>query len=164
MEYNITIITNDNDFLSAKELLTKLKGDRKKIEEQKEKVSRPLLDALAARRKEFAPALGKYDDAITKLSSLLSEYQTKKLEEKRLLEEKILSDKRTTDETKVAKLTNVEDVQTKGFRKQPYLNVVDINKIPDEYFVLNETKVFSDLKEGKVIPGAEILTKLIPIG
>lgn len=162
---NITIptqITNNNELLEAQALRAKLKEELKAIEEQKEKVSRPLLDAIAARRAEFAPTIKKYTGMIESINSMLSIYQESVLALQKQAEDKILSDGRTKDETKVAKLSDLQPVSTTGFRRQQVLKVTDINKIPNEYFILDESKLLSDLKDGKQVEGAEIGVKMIP--
>lgn len=158
-----TKITNESELLEAQALRSKLKEELKAIEEQKEKVSRPLLDAIAARRAEFSPTIKKYDDLIKSINVLLIDYQTSVLALKKQAEDKILSDGRTKDETKVAKLSEITPVSTSGFRKQQILEVTDLSLIPRDYFILDESRLLSDLKEGKEIAGAKIGIKLIPV-
>lgn len=140
-----------------------LKTELKQIETQKEKVSRPLLDAIAAQRLQFAPAIKSYEEAIAKINSMLIEHQRAVLEQSRLQEQKILEDKRLKPSTIINKLSQVETVTSKGFRTQQIVKVTDITKIPLEYFDLSETRLLLDLKRGEKIPGAEIGEKLIPV-
>jgi len=155
-------INNDKDFDVAKSLINKLKGELKIIEAKKETVSRPLLDAIAARRAEFAPTMKKYEGAIVSLTKMLTEYQTAKMRLKEAQEEKILSDGRLKDSTAIAKLSELEEVDKSGFRKHQVLKMTNELLIPREYLIVDEKKVLDDLKNGKIVPGAEIEIKYIP--
>jgi len=155
-------ITNEEDFESAKELITKLKSDLKIIEAKKETVSRPLLDAIAARRAEFAPLLKKYDGAIVSLTKMLTEYQTAKMRQLEASREAIVN---TNDDiTAITKLSELEEVDKSGFRKHQILLISDESLIPREYLLIDEKKVLDDLKTGKIIPGAKIEIQYIPSG
>lgn len=159
-----TTITNDQDFDIAKSLINKLKGELKVIEAKKETVSRPLLDAIAARRAEFAPTLKKYEGAIVSLTKMLTEYQTAKMRLKEIQEEKILSDGRLSDSTVIAKLSDLEEVDRSGFKKHQVLKITDEMLIPREYLIIDEKYVLEALKDGLIVPGAEIEIKYIPSG
>lgn len=158
-----TQITNNSELLEAQSIRNKLKEQLKVITDQKEKVSRPLLDAIAARRAEFAPTIKKYEDEIAIVDKALTTYQNGILAIKRAEEAKILADGRTKLETKITKLAVIETIETKGFRKHQVLKVTDISKIPREYFNLDESRLLTDLKSGKVVFGAEIENTLIPV-
>lgn len=148
----------------AQALRVELKKQLKAITDEKDKVSRPLLDAISAERARFAPYIKKYEDAILKISQLLSEYQTEQLKLQKQKEEKILSDGRLKTETVITRLSEIEQPITKGFRKHQVLKVTNISIIPLEYFDLNESKLLADLKAGKIVKGAEIEVKMIAVG
>lgn len=157
-----TKITNNSELLEAQAIRSKLKEQLKAIEEQKEKVSRPLLDAIAARRAEFAPTIKKYEEEIAKVDKALKDYQNSILALKKQEEQRILEDKRLKPETVITKLTTVEPVSTKGFRKHQVLKITDPTQIPQEYLLIDEKRLFNDLKAGKTVKGAEIEIELLP--
>lgn len=165
MQTNIIIpikINNNDELLQAQAIRTKLKEQLKVIETKKEKVSRPLLDAIAARRAEFAPTIAKYTEEIAKVDKVLKDYQNGILALKQAEEKKILEDKRLKPSTVITKLATIEQTSTKGFRKQQVLKITDITKIPKSYFKLDETLLFNDLKAGKTVLGAEITIEMRP--
>ena len=167
MNTNIIIpqkITTITQLEEAQALRTELKKQLKAVTDEKDKVSRPLLDAISAERARFAPYIKKYEDAILKISQLLSEYQTEQLKLQKQKEEKILSDGRLKTETVITRLAEVAQPDTKGFRKQQVLKVTDITKIPQKYFHLDESQLLADLKAGEKVEGAEIDVKMIPVG
>ncbi len=55
-------------------------------------------------------------------------------------------------------ITKLETADTKAsFQTRPKLDIIDAKLIPREYLVVNEVAVFAALKEGKTIPGAQII-------
>ena len=167
MNTNIIIpqkITTITQLEEAQALRTELKKQLKVVTDEKDKVARPLLDAISAERARFAPIIAKYEDAIKKISDLLSQYQTEQLRLQKEKEEKILSDGRLKTETVITRLSEIEQPTTRGFRKYQVLKVTNISTIPIEYFDLNESKLLADLKAGKIVNGAEIEVKMIAVG
>jgi len=167
MNTNIIIpqkITTITQLEEVQALRTELKKQLKIVTDEKDKVARPLLDAISAERARFAPTIAKYEEAIKKISNVLSAYQTEQLRIQKEKEEKILSDGRLKTETVITRLAEVEQPVTKGFRKHQVLKVTNISTIPLEYFDLNESKLLADLKAGKIVQGAEIDVKMIAVG
>lgn len=158
----ITKITNEQELSEAQAIRTKLKQELKVIEDKKEKVSRPLLDAIAARRAEFAPTLKRYVEAIANVDKLLKEYQKAVLAIQEAKQKKILEDGRLKTETVINRLATIDEIPTKGFRKQEVVKVLNMALIPPEYFDLNLARVKADLKAGKEVNGAILTTEMIP--
>jgi seryl-tRNA synthetase len=167
MNTNIIIpqkITTITQLEEVQALRAELKKQLKAVTDEKDKVARPLLDAISAERARFAPTITKYEEAIKKISDILSQYQTEQLKIQKQKEEKILSDGRLKTETVITRLAEVEQKDTKGFRKHQILKVTDITKIPQKYFHLDESQLLADLKAGETVPGAEIDVKMIAVG
>lgn len=157
-------INSSLELSKIQNIRTDLKGKLKIITDEQNKVIKPLLEATRAERARFAPTIAKYEEAIKKISDVLSAYQTEQLRAQREKEEKILSDGRLKTETVITRLAEVEQPVTKGFRKHQVLKVTNISTIPLEYFDLNESKLLADLKAGKIVQGAEIDVKMIAVG
>ncbi len=157
-------ITSNIELLNIQKIRTDLKSKLKIITDEQNKVIRPLLEATRAERARFAPTIAKYEEAIKKISDILSQYQTEQLKIQKQKEEKILSDGRLKTETVITRLAEVEQKDTKGFRKHQILKVTDITKIPQKYFHLDESQLLADLKAGETVPGAEIDIKMIAVG
>jgi hypothetical protein len=104
----------------------------------------------------------------------MSSYQTELLRIKKTKEDEmanaLIAGKVDIDKASTA-LSNMKKPEQKvvtdggsiSFRTDQILKVTAIDKIPHEYFDLNEKKVLSALKLGKSIPGAEIELIQTPI-
>ena len=150
-------------------LLSTLNRWNDKITEEKEKVTRPLNEALKAEWLRWKPVETVYQDAITRLRTNMTEYQTRLTAEHKAQEEAIAKRiapgkgnlKLDTAIAKLDKLPTVEkehatDAGLVQFRETATLKVTDIGLIPALYFELDKAQLLKDLKAGKVVPGAEI--------
>jgi uncharacterized FlgJ-related protein len=166
-------ILSDKDNIKAVEMLSKMNKFMDKITEEKEKVTRPLLDALNAERARWKPLEEQFKPAIEILRKKIGEYRTlivrKQEEEQRKIADKVSSGNMTTEKA-VAEISNTridKKIETAlgdvKFRPSKVLKIIDISKIPEEYFMLNDKMLLDDLKAGKTIPGAEIEVIQVPI-
>lgn len=159
------IITKD-DLEQASALRSKLKSELTKITTEKDKVARPLLDAIAAERARFAPFIKKYEGAIDTISKMMTVYQTEQMK----LQEKVTAKVESgyiKPETAIKKLADIEVGERVGdtsFRKNRVLKIVDEKLIPRGYLMIDEKKLLDDLKSGIEVPGAVIEVELIPVG
>lgn len=173
--FEITIKSAD-DMKGASETLSQLNQFNDKITEEKEKVTKPLLEALNAERSRWKPLETVYKKAIDYLRGEMSEYQTAEIKRQRDEEAKIAA--RVGDgkgkikiETAEKKFSEIERVDEKvatesglvKFREDKVLKVIDLTKIPREYFELNESLLLKDLKAGKTVEGAELEVKMVPV-
>lgn len=168
-------IKNEGTLHMAVEILSKLNKLNDKIKEEKERVTKPLNEALKAERSRWKPIETVHEEAITILRNEMSRYQTDLVQTQKKEEEKIA--KRVAPgkgnlsiETAVKKIEAIEVPEkevatTQGlvqFREVKVLKVTNLNSIPHEYFDLNETRLLNDLKTGKIVLGAEIEIKQVP--
>lgn len=79
---------------------------------EKEKVTKPLNEALKAERARFKPNEEKLTNAITQVKTSITTYVNKQIQEAKELEQKILADGRTSTETKISKLATIDDSAT----------------------------------------------------
>ncbi len=143
--------------------------------EEKEKVTKPLNQALKAERARWKPLEDMYTEAIEALRTTMTIYQTELVRVQKEEQAKIAA--RVGEgrghlkvETAVKKLSEVatpeKEVSTNAglvqFREVKVLKIVDLDMISREYFDLNESRLLTDLKAGIVVPGAEIETKQVP--
>lgn len=167
-------ISNDTELKQAVEILSTLNQYNDKITEEKEKVTKPLNEALKAERARWKPLETMYEEAITSIRSKMTSYQTALVLKQKAEEQKIadrISKGTLKIETGIKKLEKIVPVEKehateKGlvqFRSTQTLKVTDLTKIPLEYFNLNESKLLKALKEGKQVDGAEIEVIQTPI-
>lgn len=166
----LPVITKANDFKvvtktdyeHGRDILKTLSDAAKKAKEQKDKVLKPLLEAVNARREEWRPIEDKLKSCIDSVKDQMAGFL--KLEEQREQKErqKILSDGRLKSEVTISnKLAAIESAPTGGSRKILVLKITSPALIPREYLDINETRLRADLKEGKIIPGAELVREQI---
>lgn len=170
----LTIKTAD-DMPPAVELLSKLNQFNDRIVEEREKVTKPLNEALKAERARWKPMETANQSAIDHIRNEMSAYQTAETKRQKAQEAKIAADlasgKIKKIETAVKKIEAVktpdkEVATTAGlvqFRETATLKILDINLIPREYMIVNEKEVLASLKAGKVVPGAEIELVQVPV-
>lgn len=162
-------IASGEDMKSAVTVLSTLNKYADSVKEKKELLTKPLNEALRNARKMFSPIEEVYEGAIEVLRRKMGEYQSRVVKERQEAELAIANRIKSgrgnlsveTAVKKIGELVSVEkEVSTlEGlvqFRSTQILNIVDNTLIPREYFVIDEEKVLIALKEGKIVPGAQI--------
>lgn len=145
-----------------------------KLTEEKEKITKPMNEALKEVRSRYKPTELLLEQAISSLRSSISKYQTEQLRIKQEKEAKI-SERAAAGtikvETAIRKMEDIkapaENIQTDTgslrFRTDKILKITDPLKIPREYLIIDEKSLLSTLKLGNIIPGAEIEEIQVPI-
>jgi hypothetical protein len=151
-------IDNDDQLVSADDLISKLRFYLKQIQTRKKALIKPYKDKIDE-IKDFSSGIeSSLDNASRKLTRKKSSYLKEKEEQqkKELLEkaddiESVLSSAKT--------MIQKPEPVVRAIRKYkvPVIVEYDIKKIPDEYLILNESKIKKDFKAGKKIPGVKII-------
>jgi hypothetical protein len=170
------VIESKDTMVTATELLSTLNQFNDKITEEKEKVTKPLNEALKAERNRWKPIETQYQEAIDHIRGQMTAYQTAEIKRQREEESKIaervgVGRGKLKIETATKKLDAIEKVEASiksdagmvKFREDKVLKVIDLSKIPKKYFVLDESAVLADLKSGVTISGVELDIKLVPL-
>jgi hypothetical protein len=165
----ITAITTDAEVVEATEVLSKLNKALDMVTEEKEKITKPLNEALKNERARWKPMEIVFEGAVARLRALLSKYQTDKVKKQREEEAKIMNrvgegKGHIKAETAIRKLGEVEvplaKVETNSgslaFREDKVLKITDEKLVPDKYWIIDEKLLLADLKKGETVPGAEI--------
>jgi hypothetical protein len=167
-------VKSHGDLLVATDLLSRLNQFNDKIAEERERITKPLNEALKVERSRWKPLEGFCLDGIEHIRSEMSSYQTAQVTKQKAKEAavaQLLSSGDIDLDQAVAKIEKIKtpvknivgkdgDVQ---FRETQILKITDEFAIPREYLLVNEKQVLDALKEGKVVTGAEIEIKLVPI-
>lgn len=168
-------IKSADDMTEASEMLSRLNQANDKITAEKERITKPLNEALKAERSRWKPLELKLEEAITKIRTEMTDYQTEqvrldKIEEKKIADKLASGEiKKTTTAVKhMAAIYRPEQkvVVASGsvkFKPMPFLKITSEAQIPRDYFKLDEKMLLDDLKLGKQIPGAEIEIRQIPV-
>ena|SRR3990167_1297632 len=157
----VTFLSKCNKYLDA------LTADR-------EKLTKPINEALKAIRDRYRSADTMVTEAIDSIRSKMSVYQGEQTRLQKEKEAKIAArlEKGTINiEKAMAKIDAIsvpeKEVETKEgsvqFREIKILKIIDEAVIPREYLIVDERKLLEVLKAGKTVPGAEIEIKLTPI-
>lgn len=169
-------VNTQEDVAEATEVLSRLNKSLDAIEAEKDKVLGPLKEAAKAEKARWKPLEDMFGDAVARIRGLLSTYQTEKMRLAKIEEAKVLARMKEgkgnfTAETAIRKLGEIEAPDKKvevasgglSFRESKVLKIVDAKLIPDEYWIVDESAVLTALKEGKVVPGAEIEIIQVPV-
>lgn len=167
-------IKTAEDMPEAVELLSRLNKFNDRIIEEREKITKPLNEALKVERARWKPIELENQGAIDTVRAKMTVYQTAVVAKQKAEELKLstkmadgkispkLADKKFGEIVKAEKevATPVGLVQ---FRETQILKVTNEKLIPREYLEINEKKVLDALKDGKVVAGAEIEIIQTPI-
>jgi cell division septum initiation protein DivIVA len=167
-------IKTADDMSKATEILSKLNKQLDRVIQEKEKVTKPLNEALKAERSRWKPIETTIESAINDIRQKMSVYQTKLIQEARAKEAKIaekMNDGKLSIEKAVEKFSSIskpdEKVSTDSgsvsFRTDKILKITSIKDIPDMYWIVDESLILADLKAGKQIKGACIEEIQVPI-
>jgi uncharacterized coiled-coil protein SlyX len=164
-------IKNDNDFQNATKLLKLVAEQKRIILERKNKIIKPLNDALVEVRELFKPAEEKLQILDEKLRKEIEKYSMLKEKEK---EEEIkmiaseIQNKNDLDKAIIElkeKGVQIKNVLTDEiyFRKTKKIIVENENLLPREYLMPDMTKIRNDVLSGKDIPGVKVVEEKIVV-
>jgi len=159
------VINNDNDYEAAIRYGKSVKKRGKEITASKEKITKPMNEALKEARGLFKPFEVACDGALTTIKGKMSEYKEKQAKKQDLEKERIekrLEKGTMRQDTAVRKMTEMEEIKktvetdegSATIAKVKKYRVVDITKVPHEYLEVNMTAVRKAFKEAPV-PGVE---------
>ena len=169
-------IKGQDDMVEATTVLSKMNKIIDKVTEEKEKVTKPLNEALKAERSRWKPIEDTYTKAITALRAKMSAYQTAELKRAKEEADKIAArvapgKGKLSVDTAIKKIEAIKtpeketatDAGLVQFRATDTLKITDETKIPRQYLVINEKAVLAALKAGTKVPGAEIEVIQTPV-
>ena len=164
------MVTNAAEMNEAAEVLSQLNQFMDRLTGEKEKVTKPVNEALEAERARWKPLEDMYNGAITTVRGLVSTYMTAEAKRVKEAEAKIVARvgdgkgklQMDTAARKLGEITKPEEkvVAKSGmlkFRTVIRLNILQASDIPREYLVPDEKAILAALKEGKKVKGCEII-------
>lgn len=172
-EANALVIKTDADMELAVKILSATNTTADRVQAEKEKITKPLNEALKAERARWKPIEDACANAIATIKAKMVAFQRQLEAENAKKEEKIMArvEKGTLrTETAVAKLEALPDAKASvttdagmvQWRVVKKLVISDPMLIPREYLVVNEVAVKEALKAGKVVPGASFVEEKVP--
>ena len=159
------VIADNKDLTIATQLLSELNQRLDAVVADREKITKPLNTSLKEVRAKYKPYESALEHAIAEVRNKMSVYATETEAKKQAIADRVKSGSGNLKiETALGKIeaiavpsvTETENGSVK-FRPLPTLKVTALDKIPREYFDLNESRLLTALKQGVVVEGAEIV-------
>ena len=160
-------ITTPNENELAMNLKAKLRETGKEIIKRKEAITKPLNEALKSARELFKPIEEQFENAENIIGKKLIAWKQKLEAEVHEAEAKIAARvekgtlkmetaERKLDEIKTPEKTVDTDHGRVQFRKIKKVRVIDENKIPDKYWVIDMIAIRKDALAGIPVDGIEV--------
>ncbi len=174
-EVNALVITDSASMTAATMLLSQVNQQLDQVKAEEEKVLKPLRDAAAAEKARWKPMKDALADAVLKIRTSMSAYQTAEVQRQKEAETKIAArvEKGTLKmETGVRKIEELEKVDKKVETAAGSVNFVtdhevvieDITRVPFQYLKveLKKLEAKKSLKAGIFIPGLSLKEIQVP--
>jgi ribosome-binding ATPase YchF (GTP1/OBG family) len=157
------VCKNKADFEVGGNLLKTFKDAEKQAKALKDKALKPSLETTAQIREYFRPLETNLKNCITSVKDGMDAWNRAEQERADKAKAKVLGDARISkQDTLERKLEEISASTANGHtRKVRRIKVVDLTKIPLEYFDLNETRLKAALMEGIEVPGATLVNETI---
>lgn len=163
-------ITNVDTMEEAVALLSLANRELDRLTEDREKITKPMNDALKEVRARYKPAESRLEGGINVLRKLITNYQTLMTAQAQKKQQQIAkkAGRTMSMETAMVKIAAVSEPEQRvitasgsvSFRTVPTYAIEDITKVPYEYLVVDMAKV---KKEPKPIPGIKYGSEQQPI-
>jgi hypothetical protein len=154
-----TAIETAEDFQVFADTLREIKTKRKIIEEEKDKVTRPMREALAAARELFDKIDDQYKTAESTIKRLIADYSVREQEAER---KKLAAALDSGNARALVDLASQAAPVAQGVSTRDKFEFVikDPSLVPDEYKCIDEKKIGAVVRASKgtiVIPGVEVV-------
>lgn len=157
-------IVSSEDMQNATSTLSQLNKYLDAMTVEKERLTKPINEALKEIRSRYKPTEQLLEEAISDLKSKMSSFQTLALAEQRKEEEKIakrLADGKLKVETAIKKISEIDAPEAKvateegsvGFRTVKKFEIMDLILLPIGFHLPNEPKIREAMKSGIELPG-----------
>lgn len=169
-------IKSPEDMKVATELLSRMNKTLDAVEEEEDKVLKPLKEAVKAEQNRWKPFKEMLKPAIESLRKRMGKYQTeadeKAAQDKAKIAERVGPGKgKLKIETAIRKSEEIEGpeatVATESgmvkFRTDKKFEVMDLTMLPYEYLLANEPMIRKAMKEGIELPGVRYFEEKVPV-
>lgn len=156
----LPVIKTDKHYEDAREKFKLIGQLEKELKTRKEKITKPLNQALKEARDLFRP----YEDQLKELSGswadILGEYANARENARIKALEAINSDKRLKNTATIQNKLNEIESRAAGTMRIKTLDIQDPAQIPEEFWVIDEVKLRAVLIAGQEVPGARLIESL----
>lgn len=151
-------ITSPKELEDATELLSSFNRFNDALIADREKITKPLNEALKEVRAKYKPTETSLAEAIGIVRTKMGQYQMLLLAEQKKTADKLAKGELSLEDATLS--VPVQKVATQSgsiaFKAIATLKITDAKKIPSKYLVPNEPLILADLKAKKKVPGCEI--------
>jgi len=165
VETSRIVVNSQPTLIKANDQKGILKEIKKSVQEKKDKIIKPLNEALKNTRSLFAPVEEKITTIKTYLDGQILTYNNKLQEELEKREKealkKIEKGEDIEDATKLLEKTQEIKSNIKNVRKIPTLRITNVDKIPRKFMIPDTVTIRKALLAGAKIEGAELYDKEI---
>lgn len=169
-------ITDSASMADAVTLLSTLNQSLDRIVAEKEKITKPLNEALKAERNRWKPMESALSDAIDQVRAKMSSYQTKATKEATEAQERIANriapgKGNLSIATAIKKLDAIErpedavatDAGLVRFQPIKKFEVIDLTLVPIEYHLADEVAIRAAMRKGIELPGVRYYEEQVPV-
>lgn len=169
-------IETQKDMTEATEMLSQMNRIGDAIEAEKQKVLKPLNQALKAERARWKPIETMWEEGIAAIRKAMTVWQTEQTRLAREKEDKIAARvgegkgklKADTAMQQIAELDRPDALiaTTEGavkFRTVKKFEVTDIKLLPIEYHIADETAIKAAMQAGTELPGVRYFEEQVPV-
>lgn len=170
------VIASAKNLVEASEIRIQIKAEAGFIKTNKEKMMRPLLDAVEVERGRWRKRETEIKEALDHLDRSMIDYQTEAKREADEKAEKIAARVgpgrgKLSAETALAQLDEINtpekviesDNGATGFRTYQMFAVEDITKLPAEYLLPNDQAIRKAMENSVKLPGVRYYTEERPV-
>lgn len=168
-------IKDEKDMIEATKVLSELNRYNDEVETKKEEITKPLNLALKKARELFKPLEVRLEEGIDTIRGAMTTYQTEKVRLAKIEEDKIAArigegKGKLKMETAVRKMEEinkpVDKVETESgsvkFIEVQRFEVLEIDKVPRAYMVVDESKIRNAMKDSIRVPGVIYWVEQVP--
>lgn len=165
------VISDQTSLKVATELLSQANSFLDRVIEEKEKVTKPLNEALKAERARFKPLEASLDAIIASIRGKMSIYQTALVKSQKEAEAELAKSLESGDiniedgiaiiPEEISKKTET-DFGSVQFIEQKKFEVVDLAELPIQYHLANETAIRKAMLAGEELKGVKYWTEMVP--
>lgn len=169
-------IKNGDDMKVAVELLSNLNKHLDSVTEEKEKVTKPLNEALKAERGRWKPIETELEEAINSVRSKMISYQTEETRRQKQEEAKIEArvgegKGKLKFETAIKKIDEIEKAEATvstdsgvvKFKTVKKFEVMDITMVPKEFLLADEVAIRKEMVSGREVKGVRYYEEQVPL-
>lgn len=169
-------IESAKDMTEATAMLSEMNKIGDRIQAEKDKVMKPLNQAIKAERARWKPIETMFESGIASLRKAMTKYQT---EQKRIADEK--ADKiasrvgegkgKLKAETAMSKIDEIDrpdsivatDAGVVKFRTVKKFEVMDMTMLPIEYHIADDAAIKAAMSQGTELPGVRYYEEQVPV-